>query len=1516
MKSKTITSALVFLLALALFIVPAMAIPDDAEYGVYRNGQWIFPPGTGEYRFNFGMSTDVPVVYGDLAAVYRGGTWIIKDGPERFQFGLPTDKPFYYDGKPAVFRDGMWIIKDGPARFIFGTTGDKPVAYGDYGAVFRNGEWIVRGADNSVIERFPFGLPTDIPVVWHDGRAAVYRDGTYIIRNPGEVSTRISYGMPGDRPVTVISTEPTPLEVVSVEAITDITVSYGTAFADLGLPETVEATLSDNSTMDLEIDWSAAEADYDGETAGTYALEGDLVLPTGVTNPAGVKAAVDVIVEAPEFAVVGATAYNSVTVLVEFNRELDETTATDATNYAIAAATTTLGVTSAALEDDNKTVKLTTDAQSALLTYTVTVENVEDTQGVVIGDLNTATFAGNQAPYVLKYKDNAANEITDHVTVTDSVKLEVVFNEGLKTSTVNTQSVRLFDITAGAYLPGTVTPQKTTVTEDTIRFVPTTTGNRLTANHVYRLELSETIRSAQDYALGNLVTKEFIVGTAPVLDAGTREPTPGNTTAAVDGEISARFNVQLDQSTLTTDTVIVEELDDQGEVVDQIAGTVLYSTTFRKVTFEQASLLKGETKYRVTFVHGDIKSTAGIYLRENANNIWEFTTAASDAPVVEKVEIAGTEVEDGDVGIPIDDVAQNKFINTTFDRAIKADSVPGNVLLTNLATSESVDLTIGADDKIVYAKLGASLAAGTEYELFMAGITDNTVNENPIDDFTFTFTVATGAPSVEKVFTGNDTASEAGSTGYKLITDNSFDVPYNESRNVYFQFDKNIGISNATQNTLNTSVKLYSIGTSGTTRVDLDSPAKSGRDVGDNKFFNLSMAESKLEANKKYKVVFENTFVSDEGNPLDEKFEITFTTVQYPGFTNATYIKATLANGTVQTLEANTPATEKIALDKPVTVEFVNKTIGQSSISQDTIRLVKIDGSVPVPATYTLSSDKKTVTITPTANLAESTNYKVVVTTGLKDVNGNSITAYDSATEASEYFTTKTVVSYTSNIADLETDVALNKKLALTFNRPMNQTRLNDTSIVSFKRATSEWAPTGDELAGLQGTNFTYNINTKTLTFTHALESEQRYVLRLNESQVRDTSGNALGTKDEWTTAIRFRAIKDTVAPNFVSAQYKDGDDWVDIDGATGISKDIAEIRVKYDKQLTDAINTTSGTDYSAYITITNNTDQVPVAIPAGALANFINRTGDGKQVSINFSASAGDGASVLVNHTQFTVNLVGLEDAVGNEAEAVEFTFITGPAPVVNRTSGITLGQTGVAVDTEQNIGYENDAVDKSLFATTTAANLKVFDATNTLVDSSAWEIETSPAATAINVTIPKDTLAYSTKYFVMITGVEDTVGNLMSNEDTIAGTAGYVINFTTEADPNVLALNDTAFGTSAFAGNSTDDFAVYDTIATDGTGTVDKTNTTYLQLAFDKNLDATTVTPTNVKLYDDSDGKWVAFTAGLITVQGSDTIQLQIPGGNLSAGPIYTLTVQNVLGTSGETLAAPISIQFYVQA
>jgi hypothetical protein len=92
-------------------------------------------------------------------------------------------------------------------------------------------------------------------------------------------------------------------EIVAVAAIADITVALGTVIGDLVLPATVEVTLDDDSTMDLDVVWDGGTPAFDGDVAGTYAFEGTLTLIDGIANTAAYTAAVNVIVEADEFIV-------------------------------------------------------------------------------------------------------------------------------------------------------------------------------------------------------------------------------------------------------------------------------------------------------------------------------------------------------------------------------------------------------------------------------------------------------------------------------------------------------------------------------------------------------------------------------------------------------------------------------------------------------------------------------------------------------------------------------------------------------------------------------------------------------------------------------------------------------------------------------------------------------------------------------------------------------------------------------------------------------------------------------------------------------------------------------------------------------------------------------------------------------------------------------------------------------------------------------------------------------------
>ena len=87
------------------------------------------------------------------------------------------------------------------------------------------------------------------------------------------------------------------LKVTDVEALDKITVKKGTSAKDLDLPKTVMVTLEDTRLSDeLEVNWQTAG--FDGDTVGTYTLEGELVLKDGIENPDGVKAVITVEVTA------------------------------------------------------------------------------------------------------------------------------------------------------------------------------------------------------------------------------------------------------------------------------------------------------------------------------------------------------------------------------------------------------------------------------------------------------------------------------------------------------------------------------------------------------------------------------------------------------------------------------------------------------------------------------------------------------------------------------------------------------------------------------------------------------------------------------------------------------------------------------------------------------------------------------------------------------------------------------------------------------------------------------------------------------------------------------------------------------------------------------------------------------------------------------------------------------------------------------------------------------------------
>ncbi len=78
-----------------------------------------------------------------------------------------------------------------------------------------------------------------------------------------------------------------PLTITSAEKIKDRIVIYGTEKAQIGLPKTIEITLSNKVKARVNVEWS--NDSYNGKITGDYTFTGALALPEDILNPNNVS---------------------------------------------------------------------------------------------------------------------------------------------------------------------------------------------------------------------------------------------------------------------------------------------------------------------------------------------------------------------------------------------------------------------------------------------------------------------------------------------------------------------------------------------------------------------------------------------------------------------------------------------------------------------------------------------------------------------------------------------------------------------------------------------------------------------------------------------------------------------------------------------------------------------------------------------------------------------------------------------------------------------------------------------------------------------------------------------------------------------------------------------------------------------------------------------------------------------------------------------------------------------------
>ena len=217
-----------------------------------------------------------------------------------------------------------------------------------------------------------------------------------------------------------------------------------------------------------------------------------------------------------------------------------------------------------------------------------------------------------------------------------------------------------------------------------------------------------------------------------------------------------------------------------------------------------------------------------------------------------------------------------------------------------------------------------------------------------------------------------------------------------------------------------------------------------------------------------------------------------------------TFTSGTAPDVTPPTVTVTDPTNSAtgVAMNHAIVATF-SEPMDQTTLNSLTFTLKQ--GSAPVAGVVTFTST--TVTFTPTSNLTASTVYTMTITTGAKDIAGNSMAANYVAsftTAAAPDTTLPTVIS--TDPGNLAINIKLNKVISVTFSEAMDPLTINATTL-TLKQGTTPIS--GSVTYSGTTANFTPSNNfTPSLTYTATITTG-----------AKDVAGNPLAASTVWSFA-------------------------------------------------------------------------------------------------------------------------------------------------------------------------------------------------------------------------------------------------------------------------------------------------------------------------------------------------------------------------------------------------------------
>ena len=397
----------------------------------------------------------------------------------------------------------------------------------------------------------------------------------------------------------------------------------------------------------------------------------------------------------------------------------------------------------------------------------------------------------------------------------------------------------------------------------------------------------------------------------------------------------------------------------------------------------------------------------------------------------------------------------------------------------------------------------------------------------------------------------------------------------------------------------------------------------------------------------------------------------------------------------------------QIGYNQPLNAEFVNANYFSLKLVDNTV----------VPAQYSLSADKKVVTLTPDAPLTANTYYSVSMSADIEDIDAErqyhnrsfSFTTGNSG-EPDQQQPTITGMSPPAG----SVDVALNPQYTVQYDEPFNP-----LSIAMGDQAQH------DMTVWLSADN-------RQLQYVRHMPLPSNAAHTEFAISVTDVSGNeALSHSTTFTTGETL----DTVAPNYM--------------GYLPVYNSTVATSAKVHWEMTEVIDPLSLNADTVYVVDTSISSWPNVAGTASLSA-------DSKNIIWTPETP-------LSPSRRYRAYIAGVTDLSGNVNSTDAFYFYTGAdtdntAPQIT-VSSVENGATDVAVDTAITITFDETVNYQQL----TGVTLSVMEGSDSV--SVPMRLETNSDATQITV-VPVNPLQANKQTTVTLSGVKDLSDNTMANQ------------------------------------------------------------------------------------------------------------------------------------------------------